>query len=101
VPVEHIVLFRMKEGATEEQGQAMCRALNTLKEDIPGVLEVLAGKNETPRTGGGYEYVLVVRLRDRAALAAYGPHPAHQRIIREVIEPISSERIAIDYDVEA
>src|SRR5688572_27764316 len=100
MPVEHIVLFRMKEGVTEEQGLAMCRALNTLKQDIPGVQEVLAGKNETPRTGGGYDYALVVRLRDRETLAAYGPHPAHQRLIKEVIEPISSQRIAIDYDVD-
>jgi len=90
----------MKEGVTEEQGLAMCRALNTLKQDLPGVLEVLAGKNETPRTGGGYDYAVVVRLRDREALAAYIPHPTHQRVIREIIEPISPERIAIDYDVD-
>jgi hypothetical protein len=41
---------------------------------------------------------LVVRFTDRAALEAYGPHPEHQRVLQNFINPIRADTLALDYE---
>lgn len=96
--IEHIVLFRWTpEALPEAIGQAMS-GLRALKGQIPGVQDLTCGENFSARSQG-FTHALVVRLDNRAALEAYGPHPAHQRVVQEFIAPISADILAVDYEV--
>ena len=46
----------------------------------------------------GYTHGLVVRFTDQSALETYGPHPEHQRVLQNFINPIRADVLAFDYD---
>jgi hypothetical protein len=96
--VEHVVLFKLKPGTTAEQKQAAIQALRGLKEQIDGIVDLTCGENFSERSQG-YEIGLFVRFRDRAALEAYLPHPAHRGAVEQFILPIRGDVIVVDYDL--
>lgn len=93
--VLHIVLFRWKPDTSEEQVEEAHRRLRELKRLIPGILEIHCGRNFSER-GQGFETVLFVRFKDREALNAYLPHPAHRAVVEEAIQPIRESSLAVD-----
>jgi hypothetical protein len=97
--VDHIVLFRWKPDASPEAVAAAVEGLRALKAKIPGILDLSCGMNFSARSQG-YETGLVVRFVDRAALEAYGPHPAHQEVVQSLIHPIRADIIAVDYEID-
>ncbi|MEC4806774.1 MAG: Dabb family protein [Jaaginema sp. PMC 1079.18] len=96
--IEHIVLFQWQETATPEQIEAVITGLKGLKNQIPGIIDLSCGKNFCDRAQG-FEYGLVVRFRDRAALEAYQPHPEHQKVVQNLIKPILAGILAVDYEI--
>lgn len=93
----HIVLFRWKPEATPEQQEKVMEALRGLRGVVPGILELDCGENFGNRAKG-YQHGLVVLLESRAALEAYQPHPAHQRVLTELIRPIAEDTLAMDFE---
>jgi len=97
--VEHVVLFKVTAEATEEQQERLIVELGALKEKIPGIVDLSVGRNFSDRNQG-FEVGLVVRFVDRAALDAYGPHPAHQACVQQFVAPIKQDVIVVDYEIE-
>jgi hypothetical protein len=97
--IEHIVLFKWKPNTSPEAIEAVLTGLKGLKEQIPGIVDLSCGTNFSTRSQG-FETGLVVRFTDRAALEAYGPHPAHQHVVQNLINPIWEDVIALDYEFE-
>lgn len=97
--VEHVVLFKVTPEATEEQKERLIAELGALKGKIPGIVDLSVGRNFSDRNQG-FEVGLVVRFVDRAALEAYGPHPAHQGCVQQFVAPIKQDVIVVDYDIE-
>lgn len=95
--VEHIVLFKWKAEATPEQIATAIAGLAGLKEQVPNILDLTVGENFTDR-GQGFTHGLVVRFPDKAALEVYGPHPAHQHVVQNFINPIRDNVLALDYE---
>lgn len=95
--VEHIVCFKFKPETTEEQIDTLIRRLQALKEAIPTVVDLTAGKTFTPERGQGYSAALVVRFNDKAGLNFYQPHPKHVAV-KEYIAEICESTLAIDYE---
>jgi hypothetical protein len=95
--VEHIVLFRWSEDASQEAIDSVVAELRGLKSKIAGVVDLSCGANFSDRAKG-YTHGLVVRFMDRAALEAYGPHPEHQRVVQNFINPIRADILALDYE---
>lgn len=95
--IEHVVLFKWNEGAPEESIDAALKGLSALKEQIPGILDLTCGRNFSDRSKG-FHAALVVRFADPAALDAYIPHPAHQAVIRNLIQPIRADVLVVDYE---
>ena len=95
--IEHIVLFKWKEDATPEAIAKAVTELRALKGQIPGVLDLTCGTNYTDRAKG-FTHGLVVRFNSRAALEEYGPHPAHQHVVQNYINPIREDILALDYE---
>lgn len=97
-PVDHLVLFKLKPDATPEQKEAMRAGLLSLRERVPGILDLTCGLNFSDRAAG-HEIGLVVRLESRAALEGYIPHPAHREVVERDVRPIMESIIVVDYEI--
>lgn len=95
--LEHIVLLRLKPGATPQQVQTMGEKLREMAGRVPGVVEVVAGRNVSPEgKHQGYDYVLLVRLKDEAARDAYLENEFHRHVAVEYVAPLVDEIIVAD-----
>jgi hypothetical protein len=74
--VEHLVWFKLKEGVTQDEKDAMFNALRALPSTIDGIEHLAVGDDFSGRSRG-FQVGLVVRFVSREALEVYGPHPAH------------------------
>ena len=93
----HVFAFRWKTGVTEEQKEKVAVEIRKLQGQIPGLLETYVGKNFSTK-GQGYEFGVVMKFVDRAALDAYGPHPVHQQLLDwlvPLIEPLEVDFVAL------
>jgi hypothetical protein len=96
--VQHVVLFKLKPEATDDERAAICRALGELGTQVPGILDISAGTNFSNRNQG-FDVALVVKFVDRAALDVYLPHPAHRAAVDEYVRPLMQDVIVLDYDI--
>lgn len=97
--IEHVVLFKWKTDSTPDSIASVVAGLRGLKDRVPGIVDLTCGENFSDR-GQGYRTALVVRFVDRAALDAYGPHPAHQDVVTRLIVPIREDVIVADYEID-
>src|SRR5262249_21919757 len=96
--VEHVVLFKLKPEATDDQRAEMCRALGELGGHVPGILDISCGVNFSNRNQG-FDVGLTVKFVDRAALDGYLPHPAHRGAVETYVRPIMEDVIVVDYEI--
>ncbi|CCW35530.1 Stress responsive A/B Barrel Domain-containing protein [Chthonomonas calidirosea] len=97
--IEHLVLFRWKEGVSETTIEEVMRRLRALPQQIEGILELNCGRDFSGRSKG-YTHALRVRFVNRQALENYGPHPAHQEVVQKLILPNTADILAFDFQVE-
>ena len=90
----HMFAFRLQPGVTEEQKERMLREIKALEDQIPGILETVVGKNDSPR-GQGYEIGGAMKFPDRSALEAYNVHPVHQDLLKWLVPLIDA--IEVDF----
>ncbi len=96
--VEHLVWFKLNEGVTDGEKAAMMNALRALKTQVPNILHLAVGEDFSGRSIG-FEIGLVVRLPDKKALEAYGPHPDHAAFGAN-FRHFWSEVIALDFETQ-
>jgi len=96
--IEHILLLRWKDDASQEAIDNAMAELRALKDKIPGIVDMSSGLNFSERSKG-YTHGIVMRFTNRAALDAYYPHPEHQRVVQKLINPIRSDAVIVDYEV--
>ena len=77
--VHHLVLFDFDPGLTDTQAAELFARIDALLRQIPGVTDVKLGKNFTTRAPG-VTHAAVVTMKDKQALAGYGPHPKHVEV---------------------
>src|SRR5215472_9075917 len=95
--VDHLVLFKWKEGAKIDDIIAAISGLKSLKSKIPGIVDLTCGENFSDRSQG-FHCGLLVRFESRAALDGYGPHPAHQEVVQKLLAPIRADIIVVDFE---
>jgi hypothetical protein len=95
--IEHLVLFKWKDGTADHEVAKAHAALAALKGKLPEIVDLSIGKNFSAR-GQGYQSGLVVRFRTKADLEAYAVHPEHVRAVEACIKPIADSVIAVDYE---
>ena len=96
--VEHIVLIRWTQEASQSAIESAMAELRGLKGKIEGIVELSCGVNFSERAKG-FTHGMVVRFTDRAALEAYGPHPEHQRVVQNFLGPIRGEVLIFDFQL--
>ena len=95
--IEHIVFIKWKEATSPEAIEKALAGLRQLKGKIAEIVDLTCGANFSDRAKG-YQHGLVVRFQDRAGLETYLPHPEHQRVVQELINPFREDSIAVDYE---
>lgn len=80
VPVRHVVVFKYKPGATEDQISQVTNAFRDLKGKIPGLVSFEHGVNDSPEgKNQGFTHVYLLTFEDAKARDTYLPHPAHKQ----------------------
>ncbi|GAE94940.1 stress responsive alpha-beta barrel [Gracilibacillus boraciitolerans JCM 21714] len=97
---EHLVVFKFKQELSQEKEQELLNKLKSLKKDIPGIITLTTGHNETEEKerAQGYSIGLRVTFESKSALQAYGPHPAHQKFVQQ-LDGIIEDVIVVDYPI--
>ena len=97
--IEHIVLLKLKSDTTEPQIQRLNDALLKMGKEIPGIVEISAGINNSPEgKNHSFAYGFIVRFLDAAARDAYLPHPVHRQVAGEYLRPIVDDVLVFDYE---
>ena len=95
--VRHVVLFRWKEGTTEAQVTAIDAELDELPARIPELVSYHHGP-DLALGDGRWDFGIVAECADTDGWRAYDEHPAHQRVVVEVIRPHVAERAAVQIE---
>ena len=98
--IHHIVAWRLKDSALENDKATNARLLKDKLEALPAQIPVLRRLEvglDFSATENSSDVVLVTSFASKADLAAYQIHPAHKAVglfVREVV----AERRMIDYE---
>jgi hypothetical protein len=98
---EHLVCFKFNESYNPQTEKQLIDALMSLKDRIPGIIDLTAGVNVTEETGNihGYTLGLRVTFQNQEALRQYGPHPAHQEFVK-LLDGIIENVVVVDYPIQ-
>lgn len=97
--LKHPVFFRFNENAPAAEITAVEEAFAGLATEINTVKHLEWGKNNSPEThDDGFTHAFMVTFADKDGLKAYGPHPAHQNLVKML--GIVDEVRVIDFVVE-
>ena len=99
--IKHIVMWRLKDHAEGNDktanAQLIKSKLEALRGQIEGVLAIEVGIDFSA-TEASADVVLYSEFTDRAALAAYQAHPAHQAVVAFIKEVVNTRHL-VDYEV--
>jgi hypothetical protein len=98
IMIKHIVLFKFSEQTSNEQKEEVIIRLRSLKEEITGIIDILAGINFSPNNSG-FDIGLTVLFSDRHAFEIYGPHPKHQEVVSFLKDVGMTDIIIVDFPV--
>ncbi len=94
----HAVLFTFTPQTSEEQQQELARQLRTL----PGAIEQIKAYHVGLDAGmnpGNYQFAVVADFDNVEDYLVYRDHPVHRDIIGKYVQPIVSQRAAVQYEI--
>ena len=95
--IRHVVLFRWTADATAEQKQRVAAELSRLPALVPSLRDYRLGAN-LGINPGTFDFAVAADFDDAAGYLAYRDHPEHRAIVAEFIQPIVTERAAVQYE---
>ncbi len=93
--IDHLVYLATNDDASPEDVEDLISSILALKDAVPGVLDLTAGENFSPRSGG-YTHGIFVRFETADDLQGYMEHPDHLAVV-EKLDRLTS-RIVVDYE---
>lgn len=97
--IKHIVLMTFKASADKEAKMNEIKTeLEKLTLVIPELKEMRAGLNINPAEQ--WDFALESLFESMNDLDIYVKHPAHQKIVKDLIAPIKLDRACIDYQCD-
>jgi hypothetical protein len=94
--LSHVVVFAWKPGTTKTQIDAVNRAFARIASESDDVLELRHGPDLQLRDTNG-DYALVATFADEAAWRRYQADPAHLSLVHDLIAPIRSQAVSIQF----
>jgi hypothetical protein len=98
--VEHLVLFRFKEGTTQEQKLKLIDISKSLSSIIDGREAISVGVNTTEEVElkHGYSVGMRMMFRDLDALRGYRVHPEHEKLVK-FSQTIVDKVVVVDLEI--
>ncbi len=96
--VHHVVLFKLKPEVTPEKLEDIMRQTRISLLKIPEALNVKCGKRIDPKNE--WPFFIAVDFESMNRLGAYLDDPVHVKYVEDVIKKFTSERLALDYEME-
>lgn len=94
--IRHVVLFRWKPEATEEQKKLVAAELSKLPSAISSIRSYVMGTDAGINQGNA-EFAVIADFDDEPGYLAYRDDPAHREIIAAYITPLVAERTAVQF----
>lgn len=95
--VEHVVLFKVKDGTDPTRVDSMVSGLNGLA-SLDQVLHLTAGPiHRTRFSPFGFTHFLHSRYGSKEDLSGYSLHPDHLSVVKESVLPICDDVMAVDW----
>ncbi|CAN5747880.1 hypothetical protein BH23ACT11_BH23ACT11_11090 [soil metagenome] len=94
--VDHLVLFAVRDDASEEDVADLLSSIRALKGSVGSVVDLSVGADFSGRTGE-YTHALFARFEDRDGLQTYAEHPDHLAVVEKLAERTTG-RIVADYE---
>ena len=98
--LRHVALFKWKDGTTAGQVEAVVDRLRKLPSEVPGIAAYSFGP-DAGLSEGAADFAVVADFASEADWRAYTQHPAHLKVIEDVIVPIRESRVFLQYETEA
>ncbi|MDT0689589.1 Dabb family protein [Salegentibacter sp. F188] len=97
--MRHIVVFKFKPTATDDQISKVTDTLEELENKIPGIVSFEHGINNSPEDKNqGFTHVYLFTFEDAKARDSYLPHPEHQKFGEMIGEmEIVEDVFVVDY----
>ena len=95
--VHHMVMLELDGGLSDTQATEMFAKTGALLRQIPGVVDVKSGRNFTTRAPN-VTHATIVTMKDKQALAGYGPHPKHVEV-QAILKPHLKSLSVVDFEV--
>lgn len=95
--IEHIVLFKFREGTSEAKKEECARRLRHLIYELPGIIDIQAGQNYSSRSKG-YSMALTVRFKSKEDHEHYTPSPEHQAVLAFMNDALT-DTLAVDFEI--
>jgi hypothetical protein len=96
MPVEHMVWVKFKEGVSAERIQEHMDNVLTMRDIIPGVVDICLGENFTDRSGG-YTLGIIVTLDNRTSLENYIVCDEHVKVATP-LKADSESLVVLDFE---
>lgn len=93
----HFVSFQFKEGTSDEKKDELVKAFLELKSEIEEIVDLEWGETDNIEPlNDGFTHSFLVTFKDKAGLATYLPHPAHEAFV-ERLKPHLEKVYVFDY----
>lgn len=96
--IRHVVTFRWRADATDEQKQRVPADLATLPPQMKGLISFRCGA-DAGLAEGNADFAVSADFDDADAYLAYRNHPAHLDVMARTISPILEQRVAVQFEV--
>jgi hypothetical protein len=94
--IRHTVLMKWTSEATKEQQAAVAAELSALPAIVPSIRAYVLGADLGLVTGN-FDFAVSADFDDEAGYLAYRSDPAHLDIINRTINPITAQRVAVQF----
>jgi hypothetical protein len=93
------VLLRFRPDASPDRVVALRDGLLDLRAQVEEIRHISFGPN-LAAGAEAWPWVVVVHVDDMTALGRYAVHPAHRKVVEELLTPILAERLAVDVSMD-
>lgn len=95
--MRHLLVVKFKSDAVATQIDEALLYFKRIQNDIPGIVSVEYGSNESPEgLDKGYTHVVLMTFDNAEARDTYLPHPAHEAL-KQAFVPLVDDIIVLDY----
>ena len=95
--LRHVVLFKFKEGTTEEELKSIETAFAGLSTKIPEIVDFEWGTNNSPEgLDKGFTHCFFVSFANEKGCEIYLPHPNHKAFV-DLASPHIDDVLVVDY----